>query len=62
MGGTFGGCKIIYICDLIVEKQDGFSETTIMRVDKVGAVFIAGHITFTSCMKHVDQRYKYVKM
>ena len=31
-----------------------------VRVDKVGAMFMASIITTTSCTKHVDIRYKYV--
>ena len=30
-------------------------------VDNVGAIFMASNITTTSCTKHMDIRYKYVK-
>ena len=31
-----------------------------VRVDNVGAIFMASNITTTCCTKHVDIRYKYV--
>ena len=31
-----------------------------VRVDNVGAMFMAGNITTMSCTKHVNIRYKYV--
>ena len=32
-----------------------------VRVDNVGAIFMACNITATNFIKHVDIRYKYVK-
>ena len=31
-----------------------------VRVDNLGAIFMASNITTTSCTKHMDIRYKYV--
>ena len=31
-----------------------------VTVDKVGAIFMAGNVSPTSCTKHMDIRYKYV--
>ena len=32
-----------------------------VRIDNVGAIFMAGNVAASSCTKHEDIRYKYVK-
>ena len=50
----------MFVAQLLESMQIVVKYAVMVRVDNVGAIFIASNITTTSCTKHVDIRYKYV--
>ena len=40
--------------------KNSFKLPVMVRLDNVGAIFMASNITTTSCIKHMDIRWKYV--
>ena len=61
MSGTFGDHEKSHVHDSVVAKhEDFFKLPAVVKVDNVKAICMAGNITKTNHMKHVDIKYKYV--
>ena len=50
----------MFVAQLLESMQIAVKYTVMVRVNNVGAIFMASNITTTSHTKHVDIRYKYV--
>ena len=52
--------EVMFMVQLLGSMQIVVEYPVMVRVDNVGAIFMASNITNISCSKHVDIRYKYV--
>ena len=52
--------KVMFVAQLLENMQIIVKYPVMVRVDNVGAIFMASNIMTTSHTKHVDIRYKYV--
>ena len=52
--------EVMFVAQLLESMQIVVKYPVTVRVDNVGAIFMARNIATTSCTKHVDNQYKYV--
>ena len=52
--------EVMFILQLSGSMKIVVKYPVMVRVKKVGVIFMASNITTTCCTKHVDKRYKYV--
>ena len=50
----------MFVVQLLESMQIAVKYPVMVRVDNVGAIFMASNIMTTSCTNHVDIGYKYV--
>ena len=53
--------EVMFVVQLLESMQNTVKYPIMVRVNKVGAIFMASNIMTTSCTKHVEIWYKYVK-
>ena len=58
MGSLVCNCNGTHVCGQLLGSMNKLP--VMVRVDNIGAIFMASNITTMSCMKHVNIRYKYV--
>ena len=51
--------KVIFVVKLLQSMNIVVKLQVMVRIDKIGAIFMTGNVTTTSHSKHLDIRYKY---
>ena len=52
--------EVMFVVQLLRSMKIAVKYSVMVKVDNVGAIFMASNITITCHTKHVDIRYKYV--
>ena len=52
--------EVTFMIQLLGNMKSSVKLPVMVRVDNLGAIFVASNITTISCTKHVEIRYKYV--